>query len=156
MSHLPARRHELKMPPFLTHPDIEVIPAGGHGCFGLVAPGTLLAALIVRAQRQAPAHGFLFSSSPVQAYGDGRALVNVRIVELQRPTAPVRPVSAATWWACGGIATLIAAVVATAALVAWHYRAVILGALALAVAVWWLLGRAGACPGLHCPGCSCS
>lgn len=33
----------------------------------------------------------------------------------------------------------------------------LLGAAALAaLALWWLLGRVGACPGLHCPGCKCS
>lgn len=39
----------------------------------------------------------------------------------------------------------------------WVYRYVILGLLVVAavLAGWYGLGRAGACPGLHCPGCRC-
>lgn len=37
----------------------------------------------------------------------------------------------------------------------WVYRYVILLVVAGLLAAWVLLGRAGACPGLHCPGCRC-
>lgn len=33
------------------------------------------------------------------------------------------------------------------------HLALIIGALFATLALWFLLGRAGVCPGLHCPGC---
>lgn len=143
-------------PAFTMPPGVEYLrtpPAG----FSLIGPAPVLDGIIVRAQRS----GALFTATAAQPYGDGRAFVNVKPIELQRPvrapekallrrhwkpalaiTAPtavtVAAVLAAYWDA-------IVAAIATAALVA-------LGALLVAALIG--IGSAITSSGNsgHCPG----
>ena len=89
----------------------------------------------------------------------------VRVV-LRAPALPAgrtrRPVPY-RWMA--GVTTLALGAIGTGWLLWWAATAAIgwlvahvehiVGGLAVVLLVWWLLGRAGACPGIHCPGCSC-
>lgn len=97
--------------------------------------------------------------SPVPA-GPGRVSVQVRLVE---PKSAGRSVMSRPWLlAAVAVGTLVAlallgyAVVEVVAWVAAHWRTLLGGTAFLCVlAIWHLLGRSGACPGIHCPGCKC-
>jgi hypothetical protein len=98
--------------------------------------------------------------------GDPRVCVNVRFVVT--PVRSARQYAAERRRAALGTAGRVAAVVvpvtgfaaavvyAVARLVAELIRLLpyVGGALVVALTLWALLGRAGVCPGLHCPGCS--
>jgi hypothetical protein len=67
-------------------------------------------------------------------------------------------------WIAGATALVGSAVgtgwllwLAANAAVGWlvAHAAHIAGGLAVVALAWWLLGQAGACPGVHCPGCGC-
>jgi hypothetical protein len=93
----------------------------------------------------------------------GEAAVQVVLRAQALPARHTR--RAVPWrWVAGG--TLLAtAAVGSGWLVWWAANAAIgwlvahgahiVGGLAMMAGAWWLLGRAGACPGLHCPACSC-
>jgi hypothetical protein len=89
---------------------------------------------------------------------DGRVAVNVRVIDRTRP---VRHRSHRRWVAIGvasGTAVTAGVVylvyLAVTALLA--HLALILGTGALMLLLGWVgAGQAGACPGLHCPGCKC-
>ncbi len=88
--------------------------------------------------------------------GDGRVFVNVRYVA---PTPPRRTRRRTALrfaaFAVPAIGLAAATVYAVARLVAEliHLLPIIAGALVVLLVVWAALGRAGVCPGLHCPGC---
>jgi len=98
--------------------------------------------------------------------GDGRVYVNVRF--LSPPVRSARQVAAdrrRTLLRIGGrVAAVVipvtgvaaAAVYAVTRLIAGliHLLPYLGGALVLVLIVWAALGRAGVCPGMHCPGCS--
>ncbi len=129
---------------------VRAIPLG-RGRWSVVGRFDALGAQLVTLQRA----GVLFQASAPVPCEDGYVM-SVRLIEERPISPPTRAAStAAVWWVGGGIAAATAAVCTVAGLLALRYWAVILGGLAVLLAVWWLLGRAGACPGLHCPGCGC-
>jgi hypothetical protein len=119
----------------------------------------------VRAHLEAlHASGDLVSLSPPRPAGTGLVRVRVEVRALVKPTTtrprqtPTRPrqgwqVPAAV------IGGALAAVGALVALLWWvvlwlaDHAAQVVGVLGALLFVLWLLGRAGACPGFHCPGC---
>jgi hypothetical protein len=92
----------------------------------------------------------------------GEAAVKVVL----RPAALPAGKRSVPWRWIAGATTLVGSAVgagwlvwlAANAAVGWlvAHAAHIVGGVALVLAVWWLLGRAGACPGVHCPGCGCA
>lgn len=97
--------------------------------------------------------------------GDGRVYVNVRF--LAAPARSTRQVTAdrrTVRRTASRVAAVVVPVVGLAAAVVYAVTRLVaallhllpfLGvALVVAVIAWALLGRAGVCPGLHCPGCS--
>ena len=98
--------------------------------------------------------------------GDGTVYVNVRFLA-PPPSRTARPVAIRlrtirrTAIRVAAIAVLVVGLAAVAVyavmrLVAEliHLLPVLGGALVLLLLVWSALGRAGVCPGLHCPGCA--
>lgn len=98
--------------------------------------------------------------------GDGRVFVNVRF--LATPVRSARQVAAdrrrTVLRTAGRVVVRVigvaAVVCAVSRLVIWlvigllHLLPFLGVALVVALIGWALLGRAGVCPGLHCPGCS--
>lgn len=95
--------------------------------------------------------------------GDPRVAVTVRVLD---PTpVPVRRVSrrrlsrpaTAALVVTAVLPVLIGLVYAVVVLVQTVIALIpaILAGLFLLTALWFVLGRAGACPGIHCPGCGC-
>ncbi len=130
MSRLPARRLA-EAPPFVPPafalpPGVEVLrtpPAG----FSLIGPATALDGILVRAQRA----GALFVATAAKPYGDGRAFVNVKPIELQRPVAIPQKAWLRRRWkpALATTGSLVTAV----AWVAWIFRAAIMAAIETAL-----------------------
>lgn len=108
------------------------------------------------------ASGKLISLTPPQQHGPGQVVVRVQLRDVQprqRPdkvgTGPRQDwrVPAAV---CGFVVVVAVAVVALlwwAVLWLAAHVALVLGILGALLLVLFLLGRAGACPGFHCPGC---
>lgn len=100
------------------------------------------------------------------AEGDGRVFVTVRY--LATPVRSTRQVTAdrrrAVLRAAGRAAAVVVPVAGLAVAMVYavlrlvaalpHLTPVLGVALVVTVIAWALLGRAGVCPGLHCPGCS--
>jgi hypothetical protein len=93
---------------------------------------------------------------------DGRVYVNVRY--LAPPTRPTRTRRRTAGRTAGRVAAIAVPLVGLAAVAAYavtrliaeliHLLPYLGSALVVVLLVWAVLGRAGVCPGLHCPGCS--
>ncbi|MFI7543111.1 hypothetical protein [Actinoplanes sp. NPDC049599] len=100
------------------------------------------------------------------AEGDGRVFVKVRFlatpvrstrqVTTDRRRAVLRAAGRAAAVVVPATGLAVAVVYAVSRLVAalLHLLPLLGVALVVTVIAWSLLGRAGVCPGLHCPGCS--
>lgn len=107
----------------------------------------------------------------VRAVGATEPGLVAAAVVLRTPTAPrqhpdtprQRSPRRTVWLAGGGCAAGLAVGVPSGWAARWllewvaAHAAGILGGLAVLIVLtsWWLAGQAGACPGLHCPGCRC-
>jgi hypothetical protein len=109
--------------------------------------------------------GELVSYTPMHPVIDDRGRVTVRYVRRElapRPTVAARP-APARWsvrrrvGVAAAVATGIAVPTALALWWLWAHRILVVGVLVGlgALVIWWGAGQAGACPGLHCPGCKC-
>jgi hypothetical protein len=111
-----------------------------------------------RAVQLARARGQLVAVEPLPA-PCGQAAVRVVLRTQALPTPPRRT---HYWWAAGALVFVAAAggvgwvmwwAASWAAAHSAQIGRVVLGAAVVVVGGWWLLGRIGACPGIHCPGC---
>lgn len=111
---------------------------------------------VANALRALRRRGDLVQRGPVRRVGPQRVVVDTRVVD----RAPVRLRRRRR--ARLVVSIVVAGTGTLAGLGYWTYlgtRALLplaerVGAVVAIVAVvWYLLGRAGACPGLHCPGC---
>jgi hypothetical protein len=123
---------------------------------------------VLNALRTAHSHGRLIATGsqlrPVPGDHLGRVYIRARIL----PPPPARPVTPHRTWRPYLIAVAVAAGLALVALLIWavvaavnaavlaitHALPELLGLLAVAgVLLLFAAGRAGVCPGIHCPGC---
>lgn len=111
---------------------------------------------VANALRTMSARGVLVERGPVRRVGPDRVLVDARVIN-REPVRARRRVRAR--WV---VSVVVAGTGALAAAGYWAYlstRALLpllergAAVVLVVLAAWWLLGRAGACPGLHCPGC---
>jgi len=89
---------------------------------------------------------------------DGRAYARVQVVAGSRPALRTiwprrRGVVIAVGVAAFAAAVAAAWVIVAAVLWLVAHWALAVGAVVLLGAVWFVLARAGFCPGIHCPGC---
>ena len=101
--------------------------------------------------------GRVVRSSPVRWLNDREQIVDLVLLDpAPRPRRrwPVPTVIGAT------VAVLLGgAAYAVHEVLVWtatHWQQLLGAAIAAVLLMWWLAGRLGACPGLHCPGCKCS
>jgi len=108
------------------------------------------------------ASGKLISLTPPQQHGPGQVVVRVQLRDVQPRQHPDKVGTAPRQdWrvpaaVCGFVVVVAVAVVALlwwAVLWLAAHVALVLGILGALLLVLFLAGRAGACPGFHCPGC---
>ena len=128
------------------------LPATVQRHHQVIGPPVAVKNAIQTAQRR----GTLVRSSPTRWINGHQVVVDLVLLEpAPKPRARRALIAAA---ATAGIAALAGATYAVYAAVAWavtHWQLLLGAALTAVALLWWLVGRLGACPGLHCPGCKC-
>jgi hypothetical protein len=124
----------------------------------IIGTASEVAATVARVRRS----GRLIAMTTPRQTNDGRVFVNVRyLTPPAQPARPARPARRRTAVRVAAIATTAAALIGLAvygvvllvtALV--HLLPLLIGGLVLLLLAWAVLGRAGVCPGVHCPGCT--
>lgn len=146
----------------MNEPDVEVAQLGADwwalaGSLASIGQG-------LDAARRA---GVVFASTSPKPIGGGRVMVTVRIIAQPTIRPAVRSgsggrrravlggagIGAAVTLACVAFGWAVLAVAGWVAAHAGEIWRTALGGGAIILGAWWVLGKLGACPGVHCPGC---